>query len=902
MAQYEIRRYGKFWKGLSVIRVKAVPCVLPEPETFTREVLDICLSERFAIELNIIPPEKADDKHQLLLLLRRTSADRKELERKMELVPGIILRRIRTAGFSALLTDSDVYSDLQLDRFFSDTETGDLHGTGFYPLEKMLPGNAVVPFIPGSYSALLKEADSASGLPRGQKSHKQSVFQWKKLLECLVHYPYSLFAVQLVPTALTRAEEEWVTSAVNRLARAPEVLQQQMMTPLAALAILCSNKAFLVNIFVVGNESVNHDISYLMHEWGLESYPFLKGSFQNGNYLFNGTDLVSGAANVRAHAAQYRRSSNSILWGRLSRLCSPEIISAVLQPMESAGDFDDLQLALNPGRGNALPSELTGRENSVDLGYCVDDRQEIYLPLDSMTRHGCVVGKTGSGKTVFFLGLLHKLQQADPPIPFIVIEPVKTEYRCLKDVIPGLNILTPGNDALFPLELNPFIPPEGMTLGEYKQSLSQIFDISFSMTSLLQSMFSQAVEACYSKYGWRDNCDSGSEGVQLFGLHEFVRVFRQYTASHVDEKSSRNDVENSGVLRLQKLLSKDPVIFDTIRIPDYEKMLTEPTIIELDTITEDEQKMLVLTTLLINLQAVIRKRKDPGGKLRNLILIDEAHVVLNADDQLRDAQGAAPGAAGLKLLKNMTQVMRGFGTAMFFGDQSAAKLTKEIFSAADTKLAFRTNDPEDRKTIASSMLMTDEMANDIVNVGPGEGFFFSGSMRRPVLIQTPNAEQELKLRKAIPDEELQKSACSSIPPPYVQCARCAECANSDECDRLVRSNARAIAQGILQNSITLRKMLSATQGKTQDQSKLPSYLDHEFVEEGKKAAAAAGIPWTDRFAACVRIHMIRLLLLDGHCFLTEEQLEGKEPVTETGRPNPFFSIREDKTKEQQRNN
>ena len=235
--------------------------------------------------------------------------------------------------------------------------------------------------------------------------------------------------------------------------------------------------------------------------------------------------------------------------------------------------------------------------------------------------------------------------------------------------------------------MNLFLPPSGVTLEEYLPCVDQIFDLAFSMTSLLKNTFTTVIRLCYTKYGWRNESTRDSKGVTPFGLREFIREFRDYVREFVANQESRDNVENSGVLRLQKLLDENEDMFDTIRMPDWEKMLTTPTVIELDAITDSGLKSLVLGIILVNLTAVIHKWKDSGGKLRNMLLIDEAHVVLNPEKRGRDENDADPGAEGLAIIQNMVKVMRGLGVSLFFGDQSAARLTRDIFSDADILMA-----------------------------------------------------------------------------------------------------------------------------------------------------------------------------------------------------------------------
>lgn len=78
-------------------------------------------------------------------------------------------------------------------------------------------------------------------------------------------------------------------------------------------------------------------------------------------------------------------------------------------------------------------------DTNIKFGYLLNSLDAVIgARISNFTHHALVVGAPGNGKTTFALNLL--LQFYEKGIPFLAIEPTKTEYRTLVDCIPDLQI------------------------------------------------------------------------------------------------------------------------------------------------------------------------------------------------------------------------------------------------------------------------------------------------------------------------------------------------------------------------------------------------------------------------------------------------------------------------------
>ena len=91
--------------------------------------------------------------------------------------------------------------------------------------------------------------------------------------------------------------------------------------------------------------------------------------------------------------------------------------------------------------GNFKVGVIRNATNIGDKGNLV----HAGIPINQFTKHALIVGMPGSGKTNFSLGILLQFWKGFG-LPFLAIEPTKTEYRALIDVIPDLQVFSPGKN------------------------------------------------------------------------------------------------------------------------------------------------------------------------------------------------------------------------------------------------------------------------------------------------------------------------------------------------------------------------------------------------------------------------------------------------------------------------
>jgi len=456
-------------------------------------------------------------------------------------------------------------------------------------------------------------------------------------------------------------------------------------------------------------------------------------------------------------------------------------------------------------------------ESNITFGMLISaDASSIAIgcPENAFTKHALVVGTPGSGKTTFSFNIL--LQFARRNIPFLAIEPTKAEYRAMIDAIPDVQIFTPGNNSVSPFIINPFIPPKGINIEQYIPSLASAFKAAFSMPSPLDIIFLRAVRACYSENGWKDYSKYGDTDVTAFGLYEFILTFKRIIAESDYSGEVKGNLQSAGVFRLMNLIEQNANIFDTIHTVPIEDMLRKPTILELNSIDNTEQKALIMALLLISIGVYTKNNQLGDGKLKNIILIDEAHVLLgggaSANQDGADAQGAT-----IKSLQDMIAEIRSYGTGIIIADQSPTKVSREVVANTDIKISFRLVQSSEKELIADSTNMDKNASQRISRLKPGEAYVYFSRLENPQLVMTEDIREKEHIRLNVPNEEIAKRMGywenrKARLKPFAECNFCESCKNG--CDFSLRAKADYYAN----------RFILTNQDKIKDAKSLKVYM------------------------------------------------------------------------------
>ena len=698
------------------------------------------------------------------------------------------------------------------------------------------------------------------------------IHNFESIVTTLSNYKNCVISFQLFPTSLSVQEKLVLSEVLN--------YYQNIYSGRYAGAFLGVDKASEEAVESVNsyyNKSEDGLFNYNISVYGdnnacLSVINLFKGLLSNikeKNVLFDiinikgkGTDLSedfytypwNSLSKISKEVCRAPISNNAeYIIKKISLIMTNEEVTAFLR----LPNYSSTTLSLKEKQDYELTESLDDsvvNDDNIQFGSikAVDEELEIGCPPNEFTKHALIVGTPGTGKTTFSLNLL--LQFYKHGIPFLAIEPTKTEYRTLIEKISDLQIFTPGNSELSPFIINPFIPPTGIKVEQYIPALYSAFNAAFSMPNPLDVIFMKAIRTAYILYGWKDYSKTGDYDVKPFGLYEFVLIFKKLVKESSYAKEIKGNLEGAGTIRLMNLIEQNGNIFDTLKTIPIEDLLRKPTIVELNAIQDQEQKALIMALLLSNICIYTKIVQKGDGTLKNVMLIDEAHVLLDSSDNKKDEYKSDAKGVTVKSLQNMVAEIRSYGTSVIIADQSVTKVGSDIVANTDIKIVFRLVDKKQKEAITDSINGTKEIYEKLSKLKKGQAFVFWSSFNSPQFIYTTDIRQREKLDISVSDDVIIKKMNywkdkKDILMPFMLCDHCDECKSG--CDYYIKSDARNYAENIFyscKDRITDPKMF------LRYLVSVPELLDNYKGKYDKKAF--------ERLINCTRIFFSRKIQLE----------------------------------------
>jgi hypothetical protein len=395
-------------------------------------------------------------------------------------------------------------------------------------------------------------------------------------------------------------------------------------------------------------------------------------------------------------------------------------------------------------------------EDAIELGSVVSAGQVTHtryaIDRDSLTRHALIAGITGSGKTNTVFHLLRKAHAAG--VQFLVLEPAKAEYRALledPEIGATLRVFTLGSELIAPFRLNPFevVGWPRLPIGVHIDLLRSAFSASFGMWAPLPQILEQALHAIYRDRGWdvatnhNDRLDAGSNIADAFPtLSELTAKSEEVIQTLGYEGKVTDDLRAALLTRLNGLRAGGKgAMLDVQRSYPMDELLAHPTVLELQSMGDDDDTAFVLGLLLVRLYEYRRAGK-PTASLKHIIVFEEAHRLLAQSSSRSGDDQADPHGKAVSAFANVLAEIRAYGQGIIVIDQTPVKLAPDVIKNTALKIAHKVVANDDRAALAGAMAMTDGQARALATLERGHAAVFGANDDAPVLVEFDKAKSD----------------------------------------------------------------------------------------------------------------------------------------------------------------
>jgi hypothetical protein len=381
--------------------------------------------------------------------------------------------------------------------------------------------------------------------------------------------------------------------------------------------------------------------------------------------------------------------------------------------------------------------------------------QSFHVPVKSLTKHTFITGITGSGKTNTCLALLRAAYEGEK-VPFLVIEPAKTEYRVLlADPVLGkdLQIFTLGDETTSPFRLNPFQFARGYPLLTHIDLLKAVFNASFPMYASMPYILEEAILDVYTDRGWdlaqstNRYIDAGSEDYTDY-LPTMEDLYNQIDVVVERKKYGQQlsmDISAALKARIKSLLiAGKGCMLNTRSSFPLERLFGRPSVMELKNVGDDAEKAFLMALLLINLYEFCETGRRYGGGLQHVTLIEESHRLLKNIPPSVSAESANPRGKAVEMFSDILAEIREYGEGFLIVDQVPAKLTPDVLKNTNLKILHRIVAEDDRESMGNAMNLTRDQKEHVVRLRVGQAVVHNEFLDRPVLLQIHGVKDNLR--------------------------------------------------------------------------------------------------------------------------------------------------------------
>lgn len=316
------------------------------------------------------------------------------------------------------------------------------------------------------------------------------------------------------------------------------------------------------------------------------------------------------------------------------------------------------------------------------LGWChygkYSMNAEFGLREQDFVKHVGIFGATGSGKTTTAMQLIRQLCEKGKP--FLILDPKGTwQYIIRKYWASNVKLLQFGSSQA-PYTFNPFTPLAGQDRDDLTASVIDAICSSqylgFGAKRLLQ-------DACYAA---REKSDLSLNSV----YKEFLELDRKGTKKSQWADSTERALKSATTGIMGTVLNSPD------NIP-FSKLMSSQIVLLLNKLRYDPDAVALVMAFLLNRAYAFRQLAGIKDSFENVIMIEEAHVLFNAEKARKE-----------KGIESLVKEGREFSLGIVLVEQNPGNIPSNILGNLNTVISLNLGNIEDISKVATSMVLKSE--------------------------------------------------------------------------------------------------------------------------------------------------------------------------------------------------
>lgn len=375
-----------------------------------------------------------------------------------------------------------------------------------------------------------------------------------------------------------------------------------------------------------------------------------------------------------------------------------------------------------------------------------ETKQRYFLGLENLPKHLAIFGLTGSGKTNTVHNLLMQLWKVHH-IPFLVIEPAKSEYRALAqmdELKDDLLIISAGIDktSVSPLRLNPFAFEPGhdndanrVHVLTHIDRLKATFNASFPMYASMPYILEEAILAVYQERGW-DLGRSINRYVDIYKddfseylptLHDLYLKVKDIVVKKGYFQEQQMNIQAALQARLSSLMvGAKGTMLNCSHSISGDDLFNRPVVVELENLGDDDEKAFLMGLLVSRLYEYRKAHFENTGTqttkgASHILVIEEAHRLLaNIPDTSSNMESANVKGKSVSAFVDMLSEIRAYGQSVFIVDQLPSRVSPNIVKGTGSKIIHRLLAKDDRESVGWTMGLNEDQIENLCLLRTGE--------------------------------------------------------------------------------------------------------------------------------------------------------------------------------------